>query len=206
MSTVQTDYAGIIVQSWTDIDNGVMTHMENIVNQTESLSQGIVGIISDMTKSIEKMMVDMLYKQYIMKPLGNWFSNIIGGMTGGGGAATMGYVNTNFSTMPSTAFAHADGGVASGWSLVGENGPELANFTNPARIYTAGQTQQMMSGSGGNVTLTFAPNITVKSANKEDTASMVETIKQNWAVFRGEFINDLRNNSAVRSAAKGAAL
>ncbi len=43
--------------------------------------------------------------------------------------------------------AHATGGVASGWSIVGENGPELANFTSPARIYTADDTRAALGGS-----------------------------------------------------------
>lgn len=45
--------------------------------------------------------------------------------------------------------AHANGGIASGWSLVGENGPEIAQFSSPARIYTANQTREMMGGSSG---------------------------------------------------------
>lgn len=43
--------------------------------------------------------------------------------------------------------AHANGGVASGWSLVGEEGPEVVNFTTPARVYTASQSRAMMGGS-----------------------------------------------------------
>ena len=31
---------------------------------------------------------------------------------------------------------HANGGIATGWSLVGEQGPELVNFSNPGRVYT----------------------------------------------------------------------
>jgi hypothetical protein len=31
---------------------------------------------------------------------------------------------------------HAKGGIATGWSLVGEQGPELVNFTNPGRVYS----------------------------------------------------------------------
>ncbi|RFP19194.1 hypothetical protein D0T23_05295 [Duganella sp. BJB475] len=42
--------------------------------------------------------------------------------------------------------AHAGGGIASGWSVVGEQGPELAHFSQPARIYTASQTREMMGG------------------------------------------------------------
>lgn len=40
------------------------------------------------------------------------------------------------SVAASTATPHANGGIASGWSLVGERGPELVNFTNPGRVYT----------------------------------------------------------------------
>lgn len=42
---------------------------------------------------------------------------------------------------------HADGGLAYGWSMVGERGPELVNFTSPGRVYTASQTRGMMGGS-----------------------------------------------------------
>jgi hypothetical protein len=42
--------------------------------------------------------------------------------------------------------AHANGGIAAGLSLVGEQGPELVNFSEPARVYTAGQTRSMLSG------------------------------------------------------------
>lgn len=42
---------------------------------------------------------------------------------------------------------HADGGVASGWSMVGERGPELVDFRTPGRVYTADQTRGMMSGA-----------------------------------------------------------
>jgi hypothetical protein len=48
--------------------------------------------------------------------------------------------------------AHANGGIANGWSIVGENGPELANFTQPARIYTAPQTRAALGGSNDSST------------------------------------------------------
>ena len=38
----------------------------------------------------------------------------------------------------------ATGGTASGWALVGEQGPELAYFGDSAKIYTASQTHQML--------------------------------------------------------------
>ena len=43
--------------------------------------------------------------------------------------------------------AFAKGGLArKGWALVGEEGPELVNFTNPGRVYTAAETQSMLDG------------------------------------------------------------
>lgn len=52
----------------------------------------------------------------------------------------------SYQTIP----AFADGGMHSGgWAMVGEEGPELA-FLPPARIYTAGQTGQMLGESSGN--------------------------------------------------------
>lgn len=38
---------------------------------------------------------------------------------------------------------YAGGGVADGWAWVGEEGPELVNFTQPSRVYTADQSRGM---------------------------------------------------------------
>lgn len=44
----------------------------------------------------------------------------------------------------------AAGGLAKpGWALVGEQGPELVNFSQPGRVYTADQTKAAMSSSDG---------------------------------------------------------
>jgi len=50
---------------------------------------------------------------------------------------------------------HAAGGITGpGWSLVGENGPELVRLPGGSTVYPAGQTRQM-AGSGGTVTVRF---------------------------------------------------
>ena len=43
---------------------------------------------------------------------------------------------------------YADGGVASGVSIVGEKGPELVDFQNPGRVYTASQTNMLGDNTG----------------------------------------------------------
>lgn len=42
----------------------------------------------------------------------------------------------------------AKGGLARGWAVVGEEGPELVNFTTPGRVYTASQTAAALGGAG----------------------------------------------------------
>jgi hypothetical protein len=48
---------------------------------------------------------------------------------------------------------YAAGGLASGWSIVGEEGPELVNFTDPGQVYPAEVTKDIVQGkaSGGNI-------------------------------------------------------
>lgn len=41
-------------------------------------------------------------------------------------------------------FFAAGGYAAPGWAIVGEHGPELVNFTDPGRVYTAAQTREML--------------------------------------------------------------
>ncbi len=43
---------------------------------------------------------------------------------------------------------YAGGGLASGWAMVGERGPEVVNFDQPARVYSSSQTAGMF-GRGG---------------------------------------------------------
>lgn len=42
--------------------------------------------------------------------------------------------------------SHASGGIGMGWSLVGEEGPELVNFSAPGRVYTAAETYAALGG------------------------------------------------------------
>ncbi|MBE0629036.1 MAG: hypothetical protein IH603_05405, partial [Burkholderia vietnamiensis] len=63
---------------------------------------------------------------------------------------------------------HADGGVASGWSIVGEQGPELVNFGSPGRVYTADQTNAAL---GGGIT-------------KEDIEALKKAIAQTNAILQ----------------------
>lgn len=43
---------------------------------------------------------------------------------------------------------YADGGLASGWAVVGEDGPELARFDDPARVYSNQESARMLATAG----------------------------------------------------------
>lgn len=57
-------------------------------------------------------------------------SSARGNRSGSGGIGTVG--------------KFAKGGLANGWAIVGEEGPELVNFSQPGRVYTADQTRDAM--------------------------------------------------------------
>jgi hypothetical protein len=81
---------------------------------------------------------------------------------------------------------HAMGGIASGWSIVGEQGPELANFSNPARIYTADQTSSMLHGGGGMT----AEQARVLLQSIAETNKLLEKVSQSSS-------QDVREQTAV---------
>jgi hypothetical protein len=84
---------------------------------------------------------DVAYAQSIL-------ADIIAGAGQRTTGVVQGYSNIFSSLQAAGIGAHANGGVASGLSLVGEEGPELVDFAEPARVYTASQTRQAMtSGS-----------------------------------------------------------
>ena len=64
---------------------------------------------------------------------------------------------------------YAKGGMANGWSIVGERGPEVVNFAQPTRVYTNEQTQGM-----------FAP----VAANENDEEYLKAVIAELQALIR----------------------
>jgi hypothetical protein len=53
----------------------------------------------------------------------------------------------------------ANGGVKEGWTMVGERGPELVNFSTPSRVYTANNTRDMLGGGSGGLTVVIHGNV-----------------------------------------------
>lgn len=89
---------------------------------------------------------------------------------------------------------HANGGLANGWSLVGEEGPELVNFTQPGRVYTAEQSHNMLSGSDNGVLAAelklmreeLAAALRVIAASSNKTAETMDDLASGRKVLQTE--------------------
>ncbi|MEY4762742.1 MAG: hypothetical protein RLZZ200_2598, partial [Pseudomonadota bacterium] len=77
----------------------------------------------------------------------------------------------------------ADGGVASGWALVGERGPEMAHFGSPTRIYPANQTGSMLSSAANDAKIE-ALIAEVKALRADAQRQHGESVQANMAVTR----------------------
>lgn len=84
------------------------------------------------------------------------------------------------------ASGHAMGGIASGWSIFNERGPEMMDFQTPARIYTAEQTRGM-----------FAP------AANDDLRDEVKLLREELALLRGDVQNGAVMNARATAASGG---
>ena len=170
LETDSYDYSGRIVQAWQEMGSGISS---SILNAIKGTGNGLMGIFSSITDSILKMWIDMYTQMYIMNPLKNMMMGAMGGKSGGGNwLSTLGGVFSGGGGSPQGFYSpgFANGGLAKGWSVVGERGIELVNFTNPGRVYTADQTREALSGSPrdsgrGNMIINVNQNISTPNSS-----------------------------------------
>nr|WP_239541689.1 peptidoglycan DD-metalloendopeptidase family protein [Pseudoglutamicibacter cumminsii] len=105
---------------------------------------------------------------------------------------------------------YAKGGRApKGWAIVGEEGPELVNFTHPGRVYTAAETQAMLTG-GEQAPLDALdflvgpkPSTSMVAAGglwediKNGAKAVGNTLKQGWDKVTGWARGKLRDTANV---------
>ena len=125
------------------------------------------------------------------------------GMGGGSSAGSIGGVKlyTDMSGWSPLSF-HAKGGRAEGWAIVGEKGPELVDFSQPGRVYTAEQTAKALNCSNS------LNNVKVVIENK--TGQQVKATQANVNVdIKGYIINVVleavaTNDGGINNILKGA--
>jgi len=186
------NYANDVIQTFNEINGQITDNLTKMLQGTETFSQGMRNVFQSMTNDIIAMFVKMWESKYVQPWLQTIFNGLTGGSTSGTGAPTP---IQSAPTPMQDAVPHAAGGVASGWSLVGEQGPELAYFGDPAQIYTAGQSQRMMSpGSGG----TTSPNVNVtvinKSGQQVNVSQQAIYDPQTHTMLMNMFVDGIQNN------------
>lgn len=134
----QFDQLATLEDGWDDITSTITNFGQNMLTEQKSFSERCKDLYNDLANSIMNTMMKVIMQGLVMKAVMGAF-----GFSGGGGIAFSSDPSWNVGYM-----AHANGGIASGWSLVGEEGPELVNFTNPGRVYTAEQTAAALGGKG----------------------------------------------------------
>jgi hypothetical protein len=121
-------------EAFDSIDRAAETNFVKMLGGAQTFSQTYKNIFDNMLAQIQTAFSKHLYQQLLQKPINNLLNNIFGSFMGGFGGDS-----------DPSAEKKARGGLARGWSIVGEEGPELVNFSNPARVYTAKETRAALS-------------------------------------------------------------
>nr|DAM63690.1 MAG TPA: TIGR02302 family protein [Caudoviricetes sp.] len=116
---------------------------QNMLTESKSIGERFDDLFKNLANSIMNTMMKVIMQGLIMKSIMSMFS------MGGGTSGSIGDVKmyTDMSGWSPVSF-HAKGGLLDGWAVVGERGPELVNFSQPGRVYTAEQTAKALNSNG----------------------------------------------------------
>lgn len=116
---------------------------QNMLTESKSIGERFDDLFKNLANSIMNTMMKVIMQGLIMKSIMSMFS------MGGGTSGSIGDVKMykDMSGWSPVSF-HAKGGLANGWAVVGERGPELVNFSQPGRVYTAEQTAKALNSNG----------------------------------------------------------
>lgn len=135
------------------IKNGVYELMDqfsefgqNILTESQSFSERFDNLFKNLANSIMNTMMKVIMQGLVMRSIMGLFG---GGSVNFGASPGNAGMGTGLSSINDVGlgFQFANGGYASGWSIVGERGPELVNFSQPGRVYNAEQTAKAL-GNG----------------------------------------------------------
>ena len=164
---------------------GTLTNFgQNMLTEQKSFTERMKDLYSDLANSILNMMMKVIMQGLVMKAIMGAFG--IGGSGGtistpNFGSADLGLSVGGLSVDPFATTGvtigipgHAKGGYAQkGWSIVGEEGPELLDLATPGRIYNAEQTAQALRMSGGAGYGSGVENVKVEIRNESNQQMQV---------------------------------
>lgn len=192
------DQRATIQSGIDDILDSFTNFGQNMLTESKSIGERFDDLFKNLANSIMNTMMKVIMQGLVMNSIMGMF-----GMGGGASARSIGGVKlyTDMSGWSPVSF-RAKGGRAEGWAIVGEKGPELVDFSQPGRVYTAEQTAKALNGSNG------LNNIKVVIENK--TGQQVKATQANVNVdIKGYIINVVleavaTNDGGINNILKGA--
>lgn len=192
------DQRATIQSGIDDILDSFTNFGQNMLTESKSIGERFDDLFKNLANSILNTMMKVIMQGLVMNSIMGMF-----GMGGGASAGSIGGVKlyTDMSGW-SPVSLHAKGGRAEGWAIVGEKGPELVDFSQPGRVYTAEQTAKALNGSNS------LNNVKVVIENK--TGQQVKATQANVNVdIKGYIINVVleavaTNDGGINNILKGA--
>lgn len=143
LKNIQFDQVATVKAGIDEMLGAITNFGQNMLVEQKSFSDQADELFKDLANSIINTMMKVIMQGLVMNAVMSIF---------GGGSGKKFDIGAGFTSAYGLDYTHhANGGVAQGWAIVGERGPELAHFGQPARIYTAEQTKQALGNGGGNV-------------------------------------------------------
>ena len=122
---------------------------QNILTESQSFSERFDNLFKNLANSIMNTMLKVIMQGLVMRSIMGLFGGSSVNFGASASGASLGTGLTSINDVPGIQFA--DGGYAKGWSIVGERGPELVNFSQPGRVYNAEQTSKALGGTPADV-------------------------------------------------------
>lgn len=170
---ILADYEAMSI-NYADYAEDVLGTIESagvsLISSFDTAHTKIKEFFTDVTKSILENMSKIIMKGLMMNAvlsifgkdnsdsIGFWTNNLKFGNQSNdynfdAGTFDFSYKNP-INEMVESDFPHfANGGIADGLSIVGENGAELVDFKNPARVYSHNESKKLIGGGNVNVKL-----------------------------------------------------
>lgn len=173
LKNIQFDQVATVKAGIDEMLGAITNFGQNMLIEQKSFSDQADELFKDLANSIINTMMKVIMQGLVMNSIMSIFG--IGGNSKTISMESLTGQKGVLSTLPPVPH-FANGGVAHGWAVVGERGRELAHFGQPARIYNAEQTKQIL-GNGGNV------NVKINLSNESGQQLRVE---QTGGGFDGE--------------------
>lgn len=147
VETAKETWANSVAQMETDFEtamDGINSDMEDAVNNMNMADEARANAVATVNAYIEGI------KSKIPE-----VNSAISAIT---------WANSNMSSFEPKGYAVGTSSAEPGLALVGEDGPELVDFSGGERVYTADETADMLAGRGGNDEFYVAPADTEESS------------------------------------------